>query len=359
MTKGTALFDAVAISGTRVTVRAGQCGDAQLGRVSADGVRRPISTGGAALACAQGGSGGVVRMEDGAVLFKGGSISNSTAVRACAQRESRVRAAWYGMLRGAARPMDGAHGARCGEWCAVYGACGRRGACCIGCIIIVASMRVASVLRRALPRCALHVASVRVACCIGACCTLHVANAQPSRSARSCSPLCGVWCACAARSGEGRAVAVTERGRDALVCSPTTAACSPWTRAPRCSTPWRYPAPKQRCVRASAAMRSWGGCRRTGCIGRLQQACYAGLCAGVRRRRRCVAHGRGGRHVQGRLDLEQHGGACVRRARVARPARRGMVSCAVRHGRWMARKAHAAASGVRCTAHAAGVERAV
>jgi hypothetical protein len=140
--------------------------DAQLGRVSADGVRRPIATGGAALACAQGGSGGVVRMEDGAVTFKGGSISNSTAVRACAQREWRIRARWYGMLRGAARPMDGAHGARCGEWCAVYGAFGRRGACCIGCIIIVASMRVASVLRRALHRCALHVASARVARCM-------------------------------------------------------------------------------------------------------------------------------------------------------------------------------------------------
>jgi hypothetical protein len=36
------------------------------------------------------------------------------------------------MLRGAARPMDGAHGAAhacCGEWCTVYGACGRSGAC--------------------------------------------------------------------------------------------------------------------------------------------------------------------------------------------------------------------------------------
>ncbi len=41
-------------------------------------------------------------------------------------------------------------------------------------------------------------------------------------------------------------------------------------------------------------------------------------------------------------------------------ARRGMVCCAVRHGRYMARtvrRAHAAASGVRRTAHAAGVER--
>jgi hypothetical protein len=51
---------------------------------------------------------------------------------ACAERESRVRAPWYGKLRGAARPMDGAHGAAhacCGEWCSVYGACGPSGAC--------------------------------------------------------------------------------------------------------------------------------------------------------------------------------------------------------------------------------------
>jgi hypothetical protein len=65
----------------------------------------------AAPACAQNG-GGVVMMFDGAVTFKGGSISNTKAsVRACAERESRVRAPWYGMLRCAARPMDGAHGA--------------------------------------------------------------------------------------------------------------------------------------------------------------------------------------------------------------------------------------------------------
>ena len=111
-----------------------RCGE----RVSADGVRRPIAVGVAAPAFAQrvslsafGGDGGVVRMDDGAVTFKGGSISNSTAVRVCAKRESRVCAPWYGTLRGAARPMDGAHGAAhacCGEWCTVYGACGRSGA---------------------------------------------------------------------------------------------------------------------------------------------------------------------------------------------------------------------------------------
>jgi hypothetical protein len=38
-------------------------------------------------------------------------------------------------------------------------------------------------------------------------------------------------------------------------------------------------------------------------------------------------------------------------------ARGGMVCCAARHGRWMARTVYAAARDVRCTAHAAGVER--
>jgi hypothetical protein len=115
-------------------------------------------------------------------------------------------------------------------------------ACCIG-----ASARVASARFGVLHRRALHVASLRVVCCSGACCTLHFANSQPSRSARSCSPLCGVWCACADRLGEGRAFASAERRRDALVRS-SPEACSPWPRAPRCSTPWRYPTPQHGCV---------------------------------------------------------------------------------------------------------------
>jgi hypothetical protein len=175
------------------------------GRVSADGLRGPIAMGVAAPAGAQN-EGGVVRMDDGAVTFKGGSISSSTAVRApSASRASR--APWYGMLRGAARPIDGAHGACCGEWCTVYGAWSRRGACCVCCIIIVASMRVATVHRRALyvasarvgmlHRCALRVASARVAsgqyialyvastCRIDACCIGAPARlAAPERVVR-------------------------------------------------------------------------------------------------------------------------------------------------------------------------------
>jgi hypothetical protein len=46
----------------------------------------------------------------------------------------------------------------------------------------------------------------------------------------------------------------------------------------------------------------------------------AGLCAGLRRR---GEHGGWGRHVQGRLDREQHGGACAERE--SRVPRRGMV----------------------------------
>jgi hypothetical protein len=322
--------------------------------------------GAAASACAQYG-GGVVRMDDGAVTFKGGSIANSTAgVRApsaccigarcvlhrrgrgaradcngrgcaglcaanrrrgahgrwgrhvqgrldreqhggaCAQRESRVRAPWYGMLRGAARPMDGAHGAAhacCGEWCTVYGAWSRSGACEYSFRIVgegatpsgrrvlhtaralhdapaLVTHRVARVRNRkdacieggpVPPRCmryrmrrcgmryarctglrcvlhrrALHVASARVASCIGARCIgsrcigarcigalhrlvlprprLHRRRAAvPQRRCRVMR--CSVCSVCAARSGEGRAVAVAERRRDALVRSPT-AACS-------------------------------------------------------------------------------------------------------------------------------------
>jgi hypothetical protein len=79
MARGTALFDTVAISGTAAEVRAGRTG-CVVGRVWADGVRRPIAMGVAAPACAQYG-GGVVDMSDGAVTFTGGTISNSTAVR--------------------------------------------------------------------------------------------------------------------------------------------------------------------------------------------------------------------------------------------------------------------------------------
>ncbi len=332
--------------------------DAQLGRVSADGVHRPIALGVAAPAYAQDyGYGGVVRMEDGAVTFKGGSISNSTAVRACARRESRVPRAvgWYVARCGTA---DGWRARRmlrpvvCGvrrmrpAWSVL---CMLHHHCCIDACCIGASARVAS---------------VRAACCVGACCVLHRRVLHVACCKRAAVPQrtvvqSVVWClvrvrcpigrrpgCCGCRAaarcaraqingGGGGGVLSMTKGTalfDAVAISGTGAAV--------------------RASRAGCAVGAGVGGRGASadCIGR---GC-AGLCAGLRRR---GAHGGWRRHVQGRLDLEQHGGACVCPARVARPARRGMVCCAVRHGRWMARTAHAAVSGVRCTAHAAGVER--
>jgi hypothetical protein len=80
MTAGTALFDAVAISGTEAKARAGLVRRCAVGAgVGGRGALADCSTRGCA-GCAQQ-SGGVVRMEDGTVTFKGGSISNSTAAR--------------------------------------------------------------------------------------------------------------------------------------------------------------------------------------------------------------------------------------------------------------------------------------
>ncbi len=95
MAKGTALFDAVAIFGTEAWVRSGrmrQCepGRCALERVLSDEVRGPICGGHGCGGCAQDG-GGVVRMDDGAVTFKGGTISNTRAVRA--------RPLWFHIVR--------------------------------------------------------------------------------------------------------------------------------------------------------------------------------------------------------------------------------------------------------------------
>jgi hypothetical protein len=136
--KGTALFDTVAISGTTATVRIGVGPDAAVGAGVGGRGAGPIAIGVAAPACAQFG-GGVVKMDDGAVTFKGGSISNTKATVRAPSARGASPAPWYGMLRGAAWPMDGAHGAAhacCGERCTVYGACGRRGACEDACRIV-------------------------------------------------------------------------------------------------------------------------------------------------------------------------------------------------------------------------------
>jgi hypothetical protein len=129
MAKGTALFDAVAISGTEAAVRGsgrmrGWGGGRRTG-CGADCNRRGCA------GCAQD-YGGVVRMLDGAVTFKGGSISNTNAVSLRLARVARPGAVVWYVMRGAARPVVRAHGAAhacCSEWSTVYGTCGRRGAC--------------------------------------------------------------------------------------------------------------------------------------------------------------------------------------------------------------------------------------
>ena len=85
MAKGTALFDAVAISDAEAGVRAGRrCEPGPMPAGAGVGGRgaRPICGGLGCTGCAQYGNGGVVRMDDGAVTFKGGTISNTKAVRA-------------------------------------------------------------------------------------------------------------------------------------------------------------------------------------------------------------------------------------------------------------------------------------
>jgi hypothetical protein len=109
MTKGTALFDTVTISGTRADVRASRAGCAHR-LLSADGVRRPIAIRAAAPACAQYG-GGVVDMDDGVVTFKGGSISNTKAVRAPSASCAFAR---RGMVCYARCSTAGGWRARCG-----------------------------------------------------------------------------------------------------------------------------------------------------------------------------------------------------------------------------------------------------
>ncbi len=88
MAKGTALFDAVAISDTGASVRArrGGCsgGAARQADACGGGCGRTVCAadcGGRGCAgCAQ--DGGVVRMDDGAVTFIGGTITGAVAVRA-------------------------------------------------------------------------------------------------------------------------------------------------------------------------------------------------------------------------------------------------------------------------------------
>ena len=124
MTKGTALFDTVAISGTETQVRAGQGGCAVGADVGGRGAG-PIAMGRGCAGCAQDG-GGVVDMDDGAVTFKGGSISNSRAVRAPSASRASAR---RGMVccavrhgRWMARTVRRTHAAASGVRCTAHAA---------------------------------------------------------------------------------------------------------------------------------------------------------------------------------------------------------------------------------------------
>jgi hypothetical protein len=69
---------------------------------------------------------------------------------------------------------------------------------------------------------------------------------------------------------------------------------------------------------ARQAAARWGGCGRTGCAADLWRVWPRRLCAGRQWRR--GAHGRWGRHVQGRNDLACRGGACARCVRPSHAA---------------------------------------
>ena len=85
MEMGTALFDTVEISNTEAqAVRTGRFGDAIRADARGPGVGGQFAGRCGVcgrLGCAQ--DGGVVRMDDGAITFKGGTISNTTAVSVC------------------------------------------------------------------------------------------------------------------------------------------------------------------------------------------------------------------------------------------------------------------------------------
>ncbi len=84
MAGGTALFDAVAISGTEASVRAGRGGAASRADACGGGCGPTVCAAdcnrrGCAGCAQRGGNGGVVRMGNGAVTFIGGTISRTKA----------------------------------------------------------------------------------------------------------------------------------------------------------------------------------------------------------------------------------------------------------------------------------------
>jgi hypothetical protein len=117
MDRGTALFDTVAISDTEAlheSVRRCKSCRWALGRVSADGVRGRLR-GRGCIGCVQDDAdygGGVVGMLGGAITFKGGTISSTTAVRASPLRFHVVRRKLQ---------MPALYAACCARWCVPRG----------------------------------------------------------------------------------------------------------------------------------------------------------------------------------------------------------------------------------------------
>jgi hypothetical protein len=241
--------------------------------------------------CAQ--WGGVVHMErsfeDGAVTFKGGSISNTkAAVRApsascasprrgmvcCAVRHGRWMARTVRRTHAAASGVRStAHAA--GVESALYAASSCRiGACCIGASARVACCIGARCMLQSASACVARCigacwreASVRVACCIGACRTLHDANA------RSCSPLCSVRFAARVRCSIGRKAGLLRRPSGGAMRSCAVEQWRALHDQGHCAVRRRGDI-RHRSIGACGLVRRcvMGGCRRTGCDGRLRWA---------------------------------------------------------------------------------------
>jgi hypothetical protein len=144
--------------------------------------------------------------------------TSRTPPRRCV-RPARVArpASWDGTLRGAARPIDGAHGAAracCDKWCTVYGTFGRRGSCECACRIGCRrgnpiGTRSAAQRRTRGVRCTMR---LRFVCCIGARCVLH------RRALRVESARCVLHRCARVASARARCIGARALHRRARVC---------------------------------------------------------------------------------------------------------------------------------------------
>ena len=150
---------------------------------------RPIYGGRGCAGCAQDGNGGVVRMDDGAVMFKGGTISNTMAVsalrshvacRKCSRltlhvaHDAACHAVWVWRFEQGLRGMRAATMLQCVVYCTLRAVARRCRALCgaaslwrgkaDGCCALYAlcyRLSATRVERQRLPLCTL-----RVVCCM-------------------------------------------------------------------------------------------------------------------------------------------------------------------------------------------------